>query len=176
MANRYIHQAPTIKAGTGKDPKQVFDAAEGYFQAGSVVVREIVAQRARGLLGFPYATLKSFSLELFLKCIAAIETGTPPRGHKLWMLFGRLSADSQAAIRERYDQVYYPMVEPKDDPPLGFDVNLSYADGVFERMRYPYEVIETRVWAGTLIRSCSRLDIVSATFARPGSLELDGPR
>lgn len=52
--------------------------------------------------------LESFSLEVFLKCLLAVEGGVGARGHDLRKLFDMTTPASQAFIRERAETYILP--------------------------------------------------------------------
>ena len=64
----------------------------------------------------PQVVLEAFVIELYLKCIATIETGNTPSGHHdLWRFFKRLSADSKRRIAEHYIDVLEGTTAPAHD-------------------------------------------------------------
>lgn len=83
------------------DPRRIFRIAE-WFNLGSNTLRGHISEM-RGV-AVPSVVLGAFSLELYLKCLIAIETGKPPpTGHNLRWLFDRLSSSTQRKIIQYFD-------------------------------------------------------------------------
>ncbi len=83
------------------DPRRIFRIAE-WFNLASNTLKERISEM-RGV-AVPSVVLGAFSLELYLKCLIAIETGKPPpTGHNLRWLFDRLSGSTQSKIKQYFD-------------------------------------------------------------------------
>ena len=83
------------------DPRRIFRIAEWFNLAGNTLKEHISEMRG---VAVPSVVLGAFSLELYLKCLIAIETGKPPpTGHNLRWLFDRLSGNTQSKIKQYFD-------------------------------------------------------------------------
>jgi len=84
----------------------------------------------------PQIVLDAFCIELYLKCIATIETGKTPRGHDLWSeLFVPLTPESRRRITNHYKDV----LAATSVPALNIEDALQQSAGAFESFRYLYE-------------------------------------
>jgi hypothetical protein len=99
-------------------------------------------------VGPAYIVLSALTSELFLKCLICIETGEAQTGHHLSCLYGRLSQNTQARIKEIWDNdlvKYRASHWDKLEAALGRKIDRSLlaalkgADTTFEKMRYGYE-------------------------------------
>lgn len=93
----------------------------------------------------PMTVCFSFSVELYLKCLVCLETGTAPRGHSLEELMKMVSQQSQDEIEKHYEAL---MSDRPDrdvvDAQFGvgstkFQNALKGANKGFEHWRYVYE-------------------------------------
>lgn len=95
----------------------------------------------------PTVVLRSFSIELYLKCLKSIECGKVPRGHELLSLYLCLSEVNRKKIRDKFDFYiqYNPAVIAMQKQLGEKMVSLSIEDvlrtvnKVFETWRYAYE-------------------------------------
>ena len=92
----------------------------------------------------------AFAVEVYFKCLIRLETGANPRfEHRLIELFGDLSANTQARIRQEYNRLYatdpalqtlasikHPSIPSNH---FDFDKTLDDASELFFRFRYFYE-------------------------------------
>jgi hypothetical protein len=131
------------------EPRRIFRNAE-WFHLASTSLRQH-APKMRGLF-VPSAVLNAFSLELYLKCLIAIQTGkNPPSGHDLRWLFNKLSNNTQDKVRRYFDNPNDPKeiklrktLEnpqppiPKDMAisPYNFDTVLELSANAFVQLRY----------------------------------------
>lgn len=158
------------------DPRRIFRIAE-WFHLASGTLRNAVPK----MLGLVVPTIvnNAFSLELYLKCLIAIETGRkPPSGHNLRWLFNRLNDKTKAKIKEWFDN---PTEEHeirwgeniKTPPPHApewakgtsytFDEILDSSASAFVDFRYIFETGEYRKnanWNADYIVVCVRRAIL----------------
>ena len=125
--------APTPQGSASRDQQrflQALDFHEGALRA------EVVEKDADGAPTVALSTMivaYAFAAELYLKCLASAGTGLKPiKGHKLHVLFGRLSADVQADVAGEYGAV-----TGRSRPALEHD--LRGFSAAFEDWRYVFE-------------------------------------
>ena len=92
------------------DPSNIFVVADQFRNASKVLnlalagVVTMAAEKVPFDVQMPMATCSAFALELYLKCLIAMETGKKPPGiHELDKLFRKLHLDTQAKIRRHFD-------------------------------------------------------------------------
>ena len=156
------------------DPITIFRTAE-FFYHGNLALGQKIPKAHVYVL--PYTVLGALALELYFKCLIAIETGAnPPRGHNLKALFDRISEDGQSKIQERFDNPNPAEADwrerCKNPPPnMPEDIDLTFKfEGVlrrsaraFERFRYVYEdtgLPGEFAWEANYIIYCTRLHII----------------
>jgi HEPN domain-containing protein len=129
------------------DPGDIFVVAE-QFRNGSKLLN-------LGQSGFPFdvrmamMSCAAFALELYLKCLIAMETGkAPPAMHDLQKLFDRLHVSTQTKIRRYFDDnssLVKEFVEAQiakhgvKAPIVDFDYVLTASREAFQLARYIYE-------------------------------------
>ena len=176
------------------DPIAIFRTADAYYQGGLVLGAKIPKS---GFYVLPYAVLGALTLELYLKCLIALETGkNPPRGHNLEKLFNNLSKDGRKKIRLCYDNPQHPKEiewrEKLKNPPanvpedikqtliFNFDDDLRRSSRAFERFRYAYETSvpgdELIAWQANYIIYCTRLHIIQNHRPEWGAKNQPKPR
>ena len=171
------------KMRTGKkvDPIVIFRYADAFVEAAEMLnsqarktatgVKIVAADAA---LSSPMLTLDIFALELYLKCLHAIDhSGDPGWGHDPWALFDDLKDGTQKAIRFTYIQQLKtsPIVDlvNKNEPGLcpTLDRCLHDATHFFEDIRYffaePKRGKQIFIWP--LVRVAVR-DAILATYPR----------
>lgn len=129
----YRLDAPTPQGSAARDHQaflQAIDFHEGAMRAGEEV---------RDPEGAPVASTNAmvvcyaFAAELYLKCLAMIGGGLgPTKGHKLHVLFGRLSGDVQGRLALAYEEL-----TGRPAKALSYDLRL-FTDA-FHDWRYVYE-------------------------------------
>jgi hypothetical protein len=117
----------------------------------------------------PQIVLEAFAIELYLKCIATIETGDTPGGHHdLWRYFKRLPADSKRRITQHYKEVLEGTVAPL----LDIEQALKQSAEAFELFRYLYEHLDkTLVYSASMVTTAARRRILEMQPTWKG----DGP-
>jgi HEPN domain-containing protein len=129
------------------DPGDIFVVAEQFRNASKLL--------NLGQTSFPFdvrmamMSCAAFALELYLKCLIAMETGkVPPAIHDLQKLFDHLHASTQMKIRRYFDDnssVVKAFVEAQfakhgvKAPNIDFDYVLAASRDAFPLARYIYE-------------------------------------
>ena len=158
------------------DPRQIFLNAER-FGISAVILRKVAPRVQAAFL--PSAVLKAFSLELYFKCLIAIETGKPPpTGHNLRWLFDRLNGSTKTKIKHYFDnpaeQEELDWREKNKNPPAHFpeealvapytfDNILDKSAKAFSQLRYIFErglYKPGPIWSAGYIVTCARRVIV----------------
>ena len=157
------------------DPRRIFRIAEWFWLASNTLGEHVSARR--GVL-VPKIVLSAFSLELYFKCLIAVETGKkPPSGHNLRWLFNKLSNDTQQSIRDCFDnpdqrETHFREVLKNPEPPIpkhvfgssfDFDALLDESSKAFQRFRYIFENLEPKdyaAWKADYILKCTRQVII----------------
>lgn len=131
------------------DPSKVFQQADCFYQTLAILCNvEPHNTQLAVTLGEPVMVLGALTIELFLKCLACIETGDVPRGHYLRSLYDGLSAPLQERIRKGWDSeivahraAEWDRIEASMGQKIIRDLPgaLAAANKSFERIRYSYE-------------------------------------
>jgi len=155
------------------NPGAVFITAERFWKASRILAERM----SRGPevdvgLSAPTVVLGAFAIEVYLKCLYAIEhRGKPAYGHDLLKLFGLLSKASRARIREQYDQeiktdettqvlVRYAREHEQHEVNLDLDAVLRDARDAFATWRYSFEGRVSGFVGGPAIQSAIRSRIL----------------
>ena len=131
------------------DPADIFVIAEQFRDASKF----LILAREHGWqtdVAMPAVTCAAFAMELFLKCLLAMETGKVPEIHDLRHLFNRLGKLSQDKIRayfapylpdvkEHVERQYLLGGQPPPPPLVDFDFVLNASRRAFPLARYIYE-------------------------------------
>jgi HEPN domain-containing protein len=138
--------------GPGKlDPRAIYAHAHELLRA-SDALHKISGENKKLDVLVPALTLDAFSVEIFLKCLIAIETGTaPPRYHNLHKLFMQLSKSTRVRITTFWDWYAQGMEErwtARDivigrELPRDLESVLKRGAHAFERLRYHYDKSES---------------------------------
>lgn len=99
------------------------------------------------VIGVPMSVLAAFASELFLKCLACLETGSLTREHLLDNLFNELSSETQSVVEKHWDAISLQnsVVLDRLDSSLAEEVprdlrsNLTSGRDGFRLLRYIYE-------------------------------------
>jgi hypothetical protein len=126
------------------DARAIFDHASRFHYAGTVLRMEFQDSTAPTIE--PYVVVSSFSSELYMKCIYAMETdGNRTNGHNLRKLFDLLAAETRlelsgswTAVTHIYNKAYEKFNEPFRLP-TDLVRQLDLNGRMFEDMRYFYE-------------------------------------
>lgn len=157
------------------DPITIFNIAESFYHGSQLIAHRFPKAL---ILGPSHAVTAALALELYFKCLIALETGeNPPRGHNLEKLFNKISKDGQTNIRQRFDNPQLPSeidqrnqiknlpnVPDDIDRTFNFDGILRRSARAFERFRYVYETSvpgdELTSWEAGYVIYCTRLHII----------------
>lgn len=129
--------------------EKVFKTAQIFEKAAAILTREFQRELERtGVTNLPAAIIVNlaFSLELYLKCLKIIETGSQPKKiHNLHNLYQSLSPGSKTKIENYYEEfiqsnpLAIAVKSEFKDIKLDIDTALSEADKAFIEWRYIYE-------------------------------------
>jgi hypothetical protein len=158
-------------------PSSIFVVAEQFRHASKVLnltsagVLTWHRERVPFDLQTPMVTCSAFALELYLKCLIAMETAEkPPEIHELDKLFKRLDQSTQAEIRRHFDATgasttafikeafeQHGMAAPAID----FDYVLQASRRAFPLARYIYEGMPgEQGWVAEMILEGARAAIL----------------
>ena len=84
------------------DPFDMFVQGHRFFNAHELLYRYVPKDQLM-YLHIPCSVLAAFAIELYMKCIVCIETGHPPKGHHLALLYKQISPQSRKRIEELWD-------------------------------------------------------------------------
>jgi hypothetical protein len=89
------------------DPLKIFEQAHGFYQALAILCNVDAGNTQLGVtIGEPVMVTGAFTIELFLKCLICIETGSlPPREHNLRELFDQISPTIQTKIENEWKKI-----------------------------------------------------------------------
>jgi len=159
------------------DSRRIFRTAEWFYSASGILQQSVPTRPG---VTIPRTVLNAFSLELYLKCLIAIETGkSPPTGHNLRWLFNRLDSKTQDTIRSSFDnpsdksEIAWRETLTNPKPPLpkdfapspyNFDTVLDTSAKAFAKFRYIFERGEVAqdgaAWHADYIVKCTRRVII----------------
>jgi HEPN domain-containing protein len=86
------------------DPHNIFIQADSFSKAVAQITSSPGPFDEQTLLT-PAVVNSVFALELYFKCLLALETGSFPRGHSIKTLFNSLSQNAQGEVSIRYQQL-----------------------------------------------------------------------
>jgi hypothetical protein len=178
--------------------EEVLITAEAFEEA-AAIVGDVMRKAARGpdefsnrlgrRLGRPWAVIGAFSVELYLKCLLAIENRPYPKDHNLKKLFRSLAPATQAILRGRHDAIMQAKSESLADVrrygKIDLESLLEQGQDTFVYLRYPYErrARDGVLFGLGLFRECVREriltlrpDWVGASLIRRGHGELQPDR
>ena len=146
---------PEIKfpALTGTRREQFILSSADAFKRASLLALESVRRAAtkeeKFHLGLVYRVNGAFAVELYLKCLLAVECSQIPATHNLKDLFYQLSRESQARIKRDHDnriQGNSMLADFRHKLGIQTDLNSLLEDGqdVFKQFRYMFEGIRDR--------------------------------
>lgn len=132
-------------------PEKIFEHAGCFHQALNALhaVAPHPQENLHGALTLaePMIVLGALTTELFLKCLACIETGKPSRGHNLRQLFDELSTEIRARIEKAWNsEIASRRAEEWNrieafglSIPRDLSSALTKGGESFNRIRYSYE-------------------------------------
>jgi hypothetical protein len=135
----------TSKPAAAPDPLEIFVTAESFFAASTHLHRDLLGPKPDRRLIIPTTVLRAFALELHMKCLIALETGTSPWGHSLKDLFNALPIGIQLQAEKSFkaNLKNNPAVRAaaQDASVTSLTEALVSGDLIFERLRYFHELI-----------------------------------
>jgi hypothetical protein len=93
----------------------------------------------------PSATVDSFALELYLKCLHMMDHGIPVRGHDLKAIYAKLKPNTRSRLRTNYaaevskSPAVATMRKSVRRKFVGFQAYLNVSNLAFMQMRYLFE-------------------------------------
>lgn len=131
--------------------ERLFDNAEAFRRSADVIYER--SDDAPLIHGIPAYALYAFSLELYLKCVIAIEKNKPARGHKLYELYKQIGFENQNRLKELYKLAvapglykhqlfYYALKQEGIDgvaDPTDLEAVLKVSTDAFTALRYFHE-------------------------------------
>ena len=159
------------------EPSNIFVVADQFRHASKVLnltlagVMTLAGEKAPFDLQVPMVTSSAFALELYLKCLIAMETGKkPPEIHELDKLFERLHPDTRAGIRRHFDATGASTIavikgafeqHGMAAPTIDFDYVLKASRRAFPLARYIYEGMPgEQGWVAEMIMEGARAVIL----------------
>jgi HEPN domain-containing protein len=166
MATRMIRALPMSRSVT--DPRSIFINAEGFRLAARLIASQHLADHIT--LTMAMVATSAFSLELYLKCQIARETGERAHGHDLEHLFLMLPPETQQRVRDYYDDALAGRKLRAESltrgwhrvPLLEFDEALRLSSRAFDSARYFHERPSPWGWYATDILEGIREIILEA--------------
>jgi hypothetical protein len=161
------------------DFRKIYELAEQYSEA-SRILDEQMKEDEWGVSA-PRLLVDSFAVELYLKCLFVLDTGSEPlREHDWVKLFEALDSHTRNAIRDAFSRIV------SDDPVLrnldainpdavmftNFNRSLAAAKNTFDKRRYLFEAHQPGEWfyahlLREAIRAVTIMDIRLAGLAFP---------
>ena len=80
-------------------------SADAFYQTGQLALKCAVREDEKFHLALVYGVNGAFAIELYLKCLLAVEGSQIPATHNLKDLFAQLSRESRDKIRRRHDEL-----------------------------------------------------------------------
>ena len=130
----------------------IFSSADAFKRASRLALEGV--ERAEGAgekfhLGIVYGVNGAFAVELYLKCLLAVECGQIPATHNLKDLFYQLSRESQRKLKRDHDkriQDNSMLVGFRQRLGIKTDLDSLLEDGqdVFKQFRYMFEGVPDR--------------------------------
>ena len=149
------------------DPVKIFVTAEQFRYASKWLAQ------ARGMgcqadVGIPAVTCAAMALELYLKCLIAMEGTKNPNIHDLRDLFEKLSPSLQASVRSHFDAhsdavKEFLIKDGSQASEVTFDFVLDWSREAFVRARYVFDDGQPQaIWWADCITECARRVILDA--------------
>jgi len=131
------------------EPQHIFVVAKQYENARERLIL-VQDHGPQADVRMPTITCAAFALELYLKCLLALDARDVPQTHNLRCLFDGLSEATQAEIRERVEprlpearryvgEAYAKSGLAPPPPLVDFDFLLDSSEDAFPLVRYIYE-------------------------------------
>jgi len=166
-------QAPAL------DFRKIFQLAERYSEASRILEAQMKGDEWG--VSAPRLLVDSFAIELYLKCLYVLDTGSPPpREHDWVKLFEALDSHTRNAIREAFDRIvsedpvlrHLAVINPDAVKITDFHRSLAAAKNTFDKRRYLFEASPTEEWfyahlLHEAIRSVTIMDLRLAGLVFP---------
>jgi len=124
-------------------------SADAFYQTGQLALKCAVREDEKFHLALVYGVNGAFAIELYLKCLLAVEGSQLPATHNLKDLFAQLNRESRDKIRRRHDELAKSNSVLSDFRKRGIktDLNSLLEDGqdIFRQFRYLFEGIPNRI-------------------------------
>jgi hypothetical protein len=144
-----VERPKTRPPARAVDPLKIFEQAHGFYQALAILCNiEPEDTQLAVTIGEPVMVVGAFTIELFLKCLISLETGTlPTRVHHLKELFDKLTPATQIRIEAEWQKIAAHRSAEWDgfENSLGIEIArdlpsaLAAGADAFQRIRYSYE-------------------------------------
>jgi HEPN domain-containing protein len=129
--------------------KFVLKQADAFHRAGQLTLQCAAREEEKFHLALVYGVNGAFAVELYLKCLLAVEGSQTPATHNLIKLFNQLSRESRDKLRREHDQVakQNSVLSRFRQRGINTDLDSLLEDGqdTFERFRYLFEGIPDRL-------------------------------
>lgn len=136
------------------DPHLIFHSGEAFLNVCRTLDADIHKRGNRHILPLAMAVNSALALELFLKCLRTIESGSFSKGHEFDQQYYDLQKSTQDEIRERHDKIEACSPFFADLRKRGFktdlDSLLKMGRNTFINFRYAFEpgaVAQKTIWA-----------------------------
>jgi hypothetical protein len=134
--------------GTERE-KFILRSADAFHQTAQLALRCPASEQERFHLGLAYGVNGAFAVELYLKCLLAVENRRIPKIHNLVSLFERVSPDSREKLKRRHDELETNNTVLSEFRKKGIKTDLDsllrHAQDVFEQFRYMFEAVPDRM-------------------------------
>jgi hypothetical protein len=134
---------PAFADSVSADPRLIFQAGEAFLNVCRTLDAEINRRGNPHILPLAMAVNSALALELFLKCLRTIESGSFSKGHEFDEQFRDLNESTQNEIKRRHDQIAANDKFFEDLRSRGFktdlDSLLKMGRKTFVHFRYAFE-------------------------------------
>jgi hypothetical protein len=132
------------------NPHNVFRVAIAFTAAGDAIIEKF-GDQPPDCIEFPCAINRSFSLELYIKCLIILDKGIYFEDHNAKKAFNMLLPETRRQCEELYDQIRAndPLCKREserlrrqgEDPEKYFKLKIALTRGAlaFMQLRYPFE-------------------------------------
>lgn len=133
-----------------KREKFILKSADAFEEASVLALKHATQdQNQTFYLALVYVVNASFAVELYLKCLLAVESGQIPETHNLKDLFNQVSRESRAKIKKRHNKLapdHSVLSGFRERLGIKIDLDSLLEDGqdVFKHFRYLFEGVRSR--------------------------------
>lgn len=131
------------------DPQRIFITGEAFLEVCKVLVAALNAGN-RNILALVLATNSALTLEMYLKCLLLLETGSTWHGHDVYKLFKHLPDATQSELATAHDKFVAdnPVLKAKWMDSTGVELDLESllkaGRDTFVKFRYAWEEIPSK--------------------------------